>query len=214
MSESPPYPKVVKALKSDPSTLFLDLACCMGQELRQLAFDGVSTSQLIGADIEPSFFDLGFELFNDRTSFQGKFIRADVLDEEDCELKALDGRISFIFVGAFLHLFPREVQLRAVVRMMRLLRDQKGVMILGRQVGNFVPTATFRKSRPEPYFQHNVESLREMWFEAADLTGTKWSVDGRLLDWESWQKGKKLGICGAEFNGETVDLRFWAERIE
>lgn len=214
ISESPPYQKVVQRLKSDPSALFLDLGCCVGQELRQLAFDGVPTKQLLGADIEPSFFDLGHELFNDRDSFQGQLFRADVLDEEDEELKRWNSKIDFIFVGAFLHLFPLEIQLQVLVRMMKLLKDKKGAMILGRQVGNRTPTAAVRKSRPDPFFQHNVESLRDMWDEAGMLTGTKWSVDGKLLDWVTWQKGKNLGLCGAEFNGETVDLRFWAERIE
>lgn len=200
-------------MKTDPSARFLDLACCLGQEMRQLAFDGIPSSQLIGTDLKPHFFDLGYDLFRDRDSFQGRFFKSNVLDEDDTELRQLEGTIDFIWVGAFLHLFTYDVQLKVLVRMMKLLKPTAGVKILGRQVGSREPGTRQRKSSAEMFFQHDVDSLKKQFNEAAELTGTRWEVDGELLDWEEWQHGQNLGMCGKEFNADTVDLRFWAERL-
>lgn len=202
-------------MKADPDARFLDIACCLGQEARQLAYDGVPTRQLLGTDIVPDFFDVGYDLFNDRERFEGRFFRADMLDEGDAELSQLKGCIDVVFIGAFLHLFPYETQLQILVRTIRLLKSKPGVKVLGRQNGSRDPGTRSRKSaKDQLFFQHDVESFEKQFEEAGRLTETRWEIGGEMLDWVEWRHGRDMGICGKEYNADTIDLRFWAERID
>ena len=56
----PRYQHALTLLKKRfSSNTFLDLGCCVGQVLRQLAHDGVSSSRLFGTDVEPRFMEVG-----------------------------------------------------------------------------------------------------------------------------------------------------------
>lgn len=201
-------------MKADPEARFLDVACCLGQEARQLAYDGVPSRQLLGTDIVSDFFDIGFEMYKDRGQFEGRFFRADMLDEHDPELEALVGTVDAVFVGAFLHLFPYQVQLKVLLHIVRLLKPNPGVRILGRQNGSREPGERARKSAAdELFFQHDVESFKRQLDEVAERTGTRWNVGGEMFDWVEWRHGRDLGVCGKEYNADTIDLRFWAERV-
>lgn len=72
----PTYPNIVSRLKSGQT--YLDVGCCLGQDLRKLMSDGAPSSQaMYGIDIEPAFFDLGYELFRDKEKMQATFLSAD-----------------------------------------------------------------------------------------------------------------------------------------
>ena len=60
----------------------MDVGCCFGTDLRVLAHDGIPSHQLIGMDIENEFIELGYELFCDRESFNGRFSICNILKEE------------------------------------------------------------------------------------------------------------------------------------
>src|ERR1700712_3668202 len=48
-----------------PEWIFLDLGCCLGQDVRKLLFDGVDPTRVYGADLRPEFIDMSYELFRD-----------------------------------------------------------------------------------------------------------------------------------------------------
>lgn len=113
--------------------VFLDLGCCIGQDLRKLLLDcstslppSISlTSRLYGADLLPEFINAGYVLFNDRVIMpRSQFIApADVFDtSERNALGKLDGKVNVLHVGAFFHLFDWERQKMVARRCLRLLR--------------------------------------------------------------------------------------------
>ncbi|KAI1655994.1 hypothetical protein F4813DRAFT_381826 [Daldinia decipiens] len=162
---------------------FLDVGCCVGQVLRQLAFEGVDSSRLNGTDLEPRFLDAGYDLFKDRDKLNATFVAGDMLsqngqtDEGDERLKAFDDNINIIHATSFFHLFSWENQVRAARRMVRFLdADDPDVMIFGRQVGTTTP-GDREGAGGSKKFLHNAVSWQELWDEVGKATGTAWRTE-------------------------------------
>ena len=102
-------PEVLKRVQHGEK--FLDLACCFGQELRQLVADGAPSVNTYGSDLWDGFFSVGYELFRDKDSLQTTFIQADVFDDAS-PLTKLARQIGIIYVGDLFHLFNLEDQER------------------------------------------------------------------------------------------------------
>lgn len=175
---------------------YLDLGCCFGQDIRRLVKDGVASENCYGSDLRLNFMELGYELFLDKNSLKTKFIEADVFDPES-NLKSLDGQIDILHAAAFFHLFDYENQKKVGKRVARLLRPQKGSLLVGRQVGN-VKGGEFehRTNTTQKMFRHDVETWKQMWKEIGEETGTSWEADATLREWhgvipsgseQSWQ---------------------------
>ncbi|KAI1341122.1 hypothetical protein F5Y15DRAFT_414244 [Xylariaceae sp. FL0016] len=182
---------------------FLDLGCCVGQVLRQLAYDGVDSARLYGTDIEPRFFDAGYDLFRDRDKLRATFVAGDLLassssssssssspssspngeDESEKDgLDALDGRMTFIHATSFFHLFTWDEQVLAATRMARFLDpDDADAMIFGRQVGTSVPGARVGP-RGDAVYLHSAETWQQLWDEVGRRTGTAWRTQVDLME--------------------------------
>lgn len=152
----------------------LDLGCCFAQDIRKLVYDGAPATNLWGAELLGDFIELGYEMFGDRDTLKATFMQADLLDCEGA-LKALKGKMDMIHIGLFLHLWDWEGQLRACLRIVELLKPQKGVLILGQQVGTAVPGG--RLDPGVSRWRHDVQSFERLWKEVGDETGTQWKVD-------------------------------------
>jgi len=149
--------------------------------LRKLAADGVPTEHLYGCDLRPEFFELGYKLFNDRDTLKSKFFAADIFDPPPA-LISLYGKINIVYTGAFLHLFGYAQQVRVCKEIVKLLRETKGSMLLGRQVGDLhAGEKVHRTNKSQTMFRHNAESFTKMWEEVGELTGTKWRVETEIL---------------------------------
>ncbi|KAG4438614.1 hypothetical protein IFR05_005897 [Cadophora sp. M221] len=176
LSRSPDYPAVLQRLKSGNEN-FLDLGCCFGQELRKLAHDGAFQENLYGCDLRSEFFDMGYRLFLDRDILKSKFIGADIFDFNSA-LSGLDGAIDIIYAGSFLHLFDYQTQVEVCKRIVKLLREKKDSLILGRQVGNTVAGEFIQETNLGGImYRHSGESFKKMWDEVGEETGTKWRVE-------------------------------------
>ena len=103
--------------------------------LRKIASEGVPTENLYGCDLRPEFFDLGYRLFRDKETLKSKFLVADIFDPEST-LTSLYGKVDIIYAGSFLHLFGYAKQIEVCKQIVKLLKDKKNSMLLGRQVGN------------------------------------------------------------------------------
>lgn len=158
------------------------MACCVGQVLRKLAFDGVDPARLFGTDLSPEFLDLGFELFNDREKFgPDSFVAADLLDPSDEGSKKLDGKVTLISAGNFFHLFDWDNQVLAATRMIKFLKPGvTDAIVLGGQIGSSKP-GNFTTVTGGTRFLHNPETFQELWDEAGRTTGTKWNVSSRWI---------------------------------
>jgi SAM-dependent methyltransferase len=177
----PLYESIVSKLKSDPSTIYIDLGCCFGQDLRQLVLDGGPSSQLIGLDIERPLMDLGYELFLDGDTLESRFVVVDIFKGE-AQGEPWTGLVAegadVVHCSAFFHLFPLPQQIEAAKVIAMVVR--KGGVIVGRQSGSVKPAEVPAIKAGTTSFRHDLSTLAEMWEKVGVETGTKWKVEGSL----------------------------------
>ncbi|KAM7214896.1 hypothetical protein V8F06_009722 [Rhypophila decipiens] len=175
------YPAILDRVKRGDK--FLDLGCCLGQEIRQLVLDGAPSANTYGSDLYGGFFDVGYRLFNDsRDSLDTTFIAADIFDDKSCLVTELTGKLDIIYTGAFFHLFTLSEQEKVAAQVVRLLTPKPGSLIVGRQSGGEEAGENARKGAPGSAgpFTHNVKSWTELWERMGKATGTRWSVEADL----------------------------------
>ncbi|KAI5464780.1 hypothetical protein BGZ63DRAFT_349924 [Mariannaea sp. PMI_226] len=155
--------------------VLLDLGCGVGQVIRQFRADGVRGSQLIGTDLQSKFIDIGYDLFQDRSTLDTTFVAGDMLDPDDRRLECLRGKVTIIHAGSFFHLFSWIQQLYIGKRLVEFLKPgTRNAMLYGRQVGSNNPGTTTTNTRSS--YLHNQESFQLLWDEVGALTGTRWQV--------------------------------------
>jgi hypothetical protein len=172
--------------------------------LRKVASDGAPQEHLFGSDLRPEFFELGYKLFRDKDTLKSKFIAADIFDPTS-RLSVLDGNVDIIYAGSFLHLFGYEDQVAICKRIVKLLRDKKGSLLLGRQVGNLEAGEHVNSmNQSQKMFRHNSESFRKMWDEVGEETGTKWRVETQLLMPEEAQISERWGGPWSKYEKDKI----------
>lgn len=190
LNKTAEYKEIVARVQSGQR--LLDMACCFGQEIRQLVVDGCPAENLYGCDLYKGFIDLGYELFRDRDRLRSTFIAADVFDEAS-ELSTLNGTMDIIYVGSFFHLFNYKDQMRAGRQVARLLKPVPGSLVVGRQLGSIV--AGERQDVIDPtqtIFRHTPESLQSMW-----------NVLGKEMDATFLVQAAVAGIDDDRFDGDN-----------
>jgi SAM-dependent methyltransferase len=176
LSRSPSYALILSRLQNGDS--LLDLGCCFAQDLRKLVHDGAPSTNLYGAELKPEFMSLSYELFLDKDTFGAHFIQADIFDSEGA-LKELEDRMDVVQISFFLHLWDLEGQTRACEKIVGLLKQEKGVLVTGQQVGATEPRQMHPESGTRMY-KHNPESFEKMWREVGIRTGSEWLVRAKL----------------------------------
>ena len=158
----------------------LDAGCCLGQDLRKFLFDGApSSSVLHGLDIEPAFFDLGYQLFRDRHKMHAKFISADLTNPSTPHIEPFVSSIDIISAISLFHLFDLKTQKTVAQHLVRLTKPKTGSMIFGVQLGTPEPREQRAAYTGNVVFHHNPESFDTFWQEVGAATGSKWRVDAR-----------------------------------
>jgi SAM-dependent methyltransferase len=159
---------------------FLDLGCCFGQEIRQIAADGAPTENIYGCDLEAKFLELGYKLFRDREHLKARFLSADIFDKAS-PLSELAGTLDMVYAGSFFHLFNYDGQFTAAKIAATLLRPQKGSMLFGRQTASGKANEETHIADPtKTMFQHDVESFKSMWADIGDDLGAGFHVEATL----------------------------------
>jgi ubiquinone/menaquinone biosynthesis C-methylase UbiE len=159
----------------------LDLGCCFGQELRQLAADGAPTNNMYASDLHSELWEIGYDLYRDRDTMKAQFIQADILDENS-RLNDLTRKIDVFIICQLLHLFSWEDQIKACKTMVKM--SKPGSIIIGYQLGQ-----TDFQSHKTPWGMmcfHNAKTFRQMWGLVAEETNTSWDVEieeAHLRDW-------------------------------
>ena len=185
--------------------MFLDLGCCFGQDIRKLVSDGAVSENIIGADSEGRFMELGYEMFRDRQSLKSHFYTASIFDEDF--LSEWRGRVDIIYVGAFLHLFDFAKQMKVVAQLVKLLKKRPGSLVFGRNIAA-EKGGDFRiESFGRDLFRHSPETMRELWGRAPE---GRWDADAELIPYrsEGWDSKHK----GWEGDG-TKEMRFVVRRL-
>jgi hypothetical protein len=200
----PTYPEILRRTRDGHK--FLDLGCCLGQEIRQLVFDGAPSENTFGSDLYGGYFPVGYKLFRDQDKLRTNFIAADVFDDTS-RLMELEGKMDIIYAGALFHLFGLEDQKKIATRIVQLLVPHPGSMVCGQQSGNETPGEYGRKgdTSGRKSFRHNPDSWKELWEHVGEITGSKWEVEADLdspefvLQGSEGQKQNENGPQGLRF---------------
>ncbi|KDQ57217.1 hypothetical protein JAAARDRAFT_131509 [Jaapia argillacea MUCL 33604] len=147
MSKNAVYPDIVREGKERGDTLFLDLGCCMGTDVRKLALDGYPARNILGCDLREEYITLGYKLFQDRKKSEIRFLAADIFDvplthkpsnadpTSATQLAQLQGSLTHVYTGALFHLFDEATQYAIAARVGVLLKREKGAVVFGRHQG-------------------------------------------------------------------------------
>jgi len=199
----PAYENAVKVGRERKGALFLDFACCFGNDLRNAVADGVPAEQALGADLHPEFWELGHKLFRSTPeSFPAHFFPCDIFNPEHLApaepvydtpakplpsplskattLTELQGHISVIHASAFFHLFAEEQQAACARALAPLLSPVPGSMMFGSHMGSKVP-GTRQTERGTTIFVHSPESWAKLWDGEIFKKGTV-KVEATLVD--------------------------------
>lgn len=149
---------------------YLDIGCCLGQDLRKLVADGAPPENLYGAELWAPFIDLSYELFKDQ-DLSSRLFQADALDLSDgSPLAALKGQMDFIHLGMILHVFNLEKQQVFLENCVSLLKPIPGCLIVGTAVGDVEGTPATAQN-----FMHSDNTFRDMWSSIGKRTGFNFS---------------------------------------
>jgi SAM-dependent methyltransferase len=216
----PQYQHILSTLRSASGPCILDLGCCVAPDLRSLAHNGIPSTQLFGSDLNASFLTTSYDLFDDASAFKGTLVAADIFSSTLFEEQFLgwENKFSIIHAGLFLHLFNWERQLLVCEKIVKLLKDEKGSMLVGEMVGcqggGLRGPASKNISEERKPFLHDDGSFAKLWGEVAKKTGTVgcWKVEGVFtLRYKEWEDG---GNSKAFFEGEGIGwFTFSVERV-
>jgi hypothetical protein len=174
IQRSPLYKEILRTCKTEGATV-IDVGCCLGQDVRQLIYDGVPIDQIRGYELDPFFIEQGYELFRDGELMKTKKVMTsgDIFDDQFLEtVEPAD----YLFAGLFIHLFDSEAQKDACRRLARICKQA----ITGQQEGASIPVERFGSLRPpgKNRMCHSPESFARMWDE---VTGGEWQVETATL---------------------------------
>lgn len=180
LSEHPLYPDILARLAQDAK--LVDLGCCFAQDIRKLAYDGAPTGNCTAVDLEPRFFSISEDLFQDRGRLKASFAGADIFDADEKLWTVLEGRIDIVHASSLFHLFGLERQRRIACLISKIVKPAPGSLVVGLQLaakekGEHIPVVNDQ----EPSFCHSPASMQAMWNDAVREIGT---VAGSVLRWQ------------------------------
>ena len=161
-------------------------------------FDGVPVQSVYGSDIFSDYEGVSHELFRDADTFKGRFISADIFDEDiNNALVKTEGTWDVINIVMFLHIFDWATQIRACKRILKLLSRKSGSMVIGAQTGSTKPGEQVLKppfvaeGEHRSVFRHNAETFTEMWKIVEQDEGVRLKVEVVYDDQEEREKRRK-----------------------
>ncbi|KAF7297615.1 hypothetical protein MKEN_01384500 [Mycena kentingensis (nom. inval.)] len=205
------YEHVLNLGRTVPGAILIELGCCFGNDVRQIARAGFPSENILASDLRGGFWDVSQKLYaNPPTPFKGAFLAGDVNDPEFLSilpqlespptepapalksltsLNPLHGHVSAIHTGSFFHLFNFEVQLEVARKFAGILSPRPGSIIFGCH-GSFPTKGIVRASGTNKMYCHSVESWTEMWegvFSGKDKVEIKaWMTNsGKVLNPET-----------------------------
>ncbi|EJD05483.1 uncharacterized protein FOMMEDRAFT_17776 [Fomitiporia mediterranea MF3/22] len=213
ISHLPAYQDLLKLGKERPGAIFLDLACCFGNDIRKAIADGYPKENSIASDLEGAFWGLGNKLYRTtEETFPVPFVQGNVFDAEHIapapphysspttprpvlssltSLTPLQGHVSALHVAAFFHLFGKEEQITAAHRLASLLSPVPGSMIFGTHTTRTVSGERIAAVRHEKVYCFNPEDWCALWDGEAFRKGSV-LTEATIVDDFPWV-GKGFG---------------------
>ncbi|KAL9003724.1 MAG: hypothetical protein Q9188_003428 [Gyalolechia gomerana] len=185
LAKHPLYKNMVLPRLKAGQTL-LDVGACLGQDIRKCIFDGAPAANLYASDLFPEYEDLAYNLWRDQDRLPpGHFFAENILAENamftsgPLMTQLGPGSVDIITMTMFLHLFNYENQLKTATRILRLLSQKPGSLIIGSQAGSIdfgeqtlkPPFHRSETGTKRTVFRHNPESFERLWKEAGQVTG-------------------------------------------
>jgi hypothetical protein len=204
------YQEILDRVKNGEQ--YLDLGCCVGQDIRKLVSNGAPSENTYGSDLKASFWDIGFELFRDKSSLKTTFIEADILDANS-NLHKLDGKVDIINAASFFHLFDWNGQIATAKAVVQLLKPSSGSLLVGRQGGR-VEAGEFNHQvgSDKSLYWHNPDSFARLWKQVGDETGTEWEVNA-YFDENIDMRRKARGGLSQFIPTDSKMLKFTVRRV-
>ncbi|KZW01776.1 hypothetical protein EXIGLDRAFT_602645 [Exidia glandulosa HHB12029] len=154
IARHPEYDYVLSIAKTDKDATFLDLACCVGTDVRKLVADGWPGHHAFATDLHTDYWDFGHKLFRDKDRCQvrflgGDFFADDVLRIDEplntwtlynllfwpqtrlANLNDLKGQLRALFSCSFFHLFDLPTQQTLADRVALMLSKKPGSIAFG-----------------------------------------------------------------------------------
>ncbi|CZR68669.1 uncharacterized protein PAC_18568 [Phialocephala subalpina] len=138
----------------------------------EMAFDGAPTNNLYAVDIA-NHRDVGYDMFEDRQTFQAHFIEADILHPSQ-DLTALNSTVDAIYISKVFHQWDWATQLAALRSIIPLLKS--GSMVVGFHAGAVGAGFVCYEKGGLTMGLHDEGSWTKLWEEAGRETGTKWDA--------------------------------------
>ncbi|KAE9367429.1 hypothetical protein N431DRAFT_486544 [Stipitochalara longipes BDJ] len=173
------YNDIVKRIQSGQK--FLDIGCCLGQEIRKLVQDGAPSENIMGSELHGEFVELGYDLFRDHEKLKSRFVVGDFfkLTRQDFHGERFD----IIYQSAWLHLFNLQDQTDLVIKIVTELLKGPGSMFVGRQIGAMDATEYQSKAlRSGACYWHNEETWQRMVNDVASKIGKKFESKFELRE--------------------------------
>ena len=160
---------------------FLDAGCCFGQELRFLRFnEEVPAAQLHGFDLEPTFIELGYELFRDKDTLGATMLAGDLFSAKSNDLAMLDASMDIVHAASVLHSWAWDDMIVAAKRLIAFTKPQAGSMVIGNQMGSLDAGEYPMPTGKGTNYRHNVESIKRFWCQIGEETGTRWEIEAGM----------------------------------
>ena len=198
------YPEILARVNAGETAV--DIGTFIGHDLRRLAVDGAPSDNLWGIDIA-NHFEVGFDFFQDRERWKGKFIEADFLTiGTNPVLKLLRANADILLILSVLHQWDWLGQVRGGVALTQFTKP--GSLIAGLQMGSPVAGDVVMQGLNVPLYIHTPESFARLWDEVGVSTGTRWETQAWPRSWE-W-----IGVDSVEMSwmGPGVQLLEFAVR--
>jgi SAM-dependent methyltransferase len=208
--QSSAYPEILERLQNR-NEQFIDIGCGIGQELRQLAADGVPTQNLYGLDINAQNFTTGYTMFKDHSTLNALFLPTSILDHAKGSIQAqLTHKMDILWTSNLLHLLPLDQQTTAFTNILSLMRRGPNALIAGRTRAAQV-SGSYVDEEGVLGWCHDVQSFKKMFHDAADRLGEKWETE---VEVRSWSKNNAENE-GVEGNGASgTEIWFVARKLE
>ncbi|KAL8700524.1 MAG: hypothetical protein Q9201_005399 [Fulgogasparrea decipioides] len=224
LSLHPHYQNLLTHLRTQhPTIKFLDLGTCLGQDLRKLVADGAPVESLWGCDYFYEYEAAGHSLFRDADRFQNPFIAADLFDESaGSALQKTEGTWDIININMLLQVYDWNMQVRACKRILKLLSQKRGSMVIGVQTGSTeagelqLKPPMVAENEEKTVYRQNLDTFIKMWKEVGKDAGLElevWVLYDDDADRERRAKEEQEGGKNKFFTGPTQRRLFFTVTV-
>ncbi|KAI5120897.1 hypothetical protein M0805_002997 [Coniferiporia weirii] len=218
ISRLPAYSDLLTLGTKRPDAIFIDYACCFGNDARKAIADGYPKGNVLACDLEKAFWDLGHRLFKSTPeSCPIPFIQGNVFDPLHIaptaphysppttprptlsmltSLTPLQGHVSAIHVSSFFHLFEKAEQIAAARALASLLSPLPGSIIFGTHTSTPISGTKKLTVRKTQIYCYSPEDWCALWNGEVFEKGTV-AVEAALEYKDPWR--------GRGFEGDADD---------